>query len=309
VQWDPKYLTPAGLAGLVSGNDGTGREIDLLNNKLRTPYSDQFSFGVRGNIDDDWRGEVSLSRIESKDGFAWLLGNRRDGGVFFEPGTTWGSPWGNGIPGFGSLLIGVNGIETKTNSLFVKLEKPKEASDWGMSVAYTYNDSKTNRKSGEVYSFDYPNLAGYGFHTTNDLPTQRLVITGIADLPMGIDFSAKLNLQTRETYYATDCTAGWSDCRYLQFKPDSIGILGFRQLDFSFSKTIPTNGWVADSNLKIRLDILNLLNAVNHDGFDEWYGGYDSDNHRADPNKNFGKPTDALAGPTRTVKLGVSWDF
>lgn len=309
VAWDPKYLTPQGLAQLVSGNDGLGREVDLVNNKLRTPYSDQISFGVRGSLNEEWKAEVSISRINSKDGFAWLLGNRRSDGGFFEPGKNWGTPWGDGIPGFGSLLIGVNGIETKTNSLFVKLDKPKENSKWGASLAYTYSNATTNRKSSEVYSFDYPTVNAYGFHTADDLPAHRLVITGLADLPLGIDFSAKLNLQSKETFYGTDCQAGPNDCVYRTFKPNTIGAIGYRQLDVAFSKNFSTGNWVQGSNLTLRLDVLNLTNAVNHDGFEDWIGGYDDVNHRADPNPNFQKPTNKLAGPTRTMKFGVTWDW
>lgn len=309
VAWDPKYLTGEGLTQLVSGNTGEGREIDLVDNHLKTPYSDQMSFGVRGSLNDDWKAEVSLSRIYSKNGFAWLLGNRREDGSFFAPGATWNAPWGYPIPNFGALLIGVNGIETKTNSLFIKLDKPKEASNWGLSVAYTYSDSTSNRKSGEVYSFDYPTIDDYGFHPTSDLPAHRLIISGIADLPMGIDFSAKLNLQSRETFYATDCTAGWNACVYRTFQPNTIGWLGYKQLDIAFAKSFSTGAWVGGSNLRLRLDILNLLNDVNHDGFEEWAGGYDDEHHKPTPNSNFQKPTDTLAGPTRTVKIGLSWDF
>jgi outer membrane receptor protein involved in Fe transport len=309
VAWDPKYLTPEGLAQLASGIDGTGREVDLVNNKLRTPYSDQFSLGIRGSLNEYWRAEVSLSRIVSKDGFAWLLGNRRADGGFFEPGKNWGTPWGSGIPGFGSLLIGVNGIETKTNSLFFKLDKPKEESTWGASLAYTYSDGTTNRKSGEVYSFDYPSINAYGFHDANDLPNHRLVVTGIADLPLGIDFSAKLNLQTKESFYGTDCQAGPDECVYRTFKPNTIGTLGYRQLDIAFSKKFSTGKWVQGSDLTLRLDVLNLTNAVNHDNFEDFIGGYDADNNVPTPSPTFQKPTNKLAGPTRTMKFGITWDW
>lgn len=309
VAWDPIYLTPAGLNQLLGGDTGANREVDLINNKLKTPYSDQFSLGVRGSLNEDWNAEVSLSRIISKDGFSWLLGNRRDEGEFFNTGKIWGSPWDKPIPGFGALLIGVNGIETKTNSLFIKLEKPKQDSPWGATIAYTYSDSTSNRKAGEIYSFDYPTVAAYGVRPTTDLPRERLVIAGLADLPMGIDFSAKLNLQTRETFYGTDCMAGDNVCVYRDFKPDTLGFLGYRQLDIAFSKTIATGSWMQASNLTLRLDVLNLTNAVNHDAVQDWIGGYKVAEQVADPNRDFQKPTNSLAGPTRTVKLGIKWDW
>ncbi|RYY01696.1 MAG: TonB-dependent receptor [Gammaproteobacteria bacterium] len=301
--WDPKYLTAEGLAEFVNGT-GAGREVDLVNNKLKTPYSDQFSLGLRGSINDDWRGEVSVSHIVSKDGFTWMLGNRRADGSFFEPGSTWGQPWGSGIPGYGSLIISKSGVETKTNSLFIKLDKPKEENSWGMNIAYTYTNAESNRKVGETYSLDYPSLSDYGTHRVHDLPEHRLVIVGIADLPAGIVFSAKLNLQSVETFYGQDCRAGWNACVYRTFKPDSAGFLGYKQLDVSFSKDIQTDYLVTGSLMTLRLDILNLTNSVNHDSYTDWYGGAN------EPlNPDFEKPTDTLAGPPLTLKVGLNWKW
>lgn len=82
--WDTKYLTRSGLNELISGDASAGREVDMLNNKLRTPYSDQFSFGVRGILYETWNAEVSLSHVVSKDGFAWMIANRRSDGSFFH---------------------------------------------------------------------------------------------------------------------------------------------------------------------------------------------------------------------------------
>ena len=303
VDWNPGYLTSEGLAQFVDGT-GAGREVNLVKNKLKTPYSDQFSLGVRGNINDEWKGELSISHVISKDGFTWMLGNRRADGAFFEPGKIWGQPWGSAIPGFGNLIISNNGIETKTNSLFIKFDKPKEDATWGMNIAYTYTDATSNRKVGEIYSLDYPTLSGYGENDVHDLPEHRLVIAATTDFPAGIIFSAKLNLQSVETFYGQDCRAGWDACVYRTFKPDSHGFLGYKQLDISLSKDIETGYLVDASVMTLRLDILNVTNAINHDGYQDWYGG------GGEPlNPKFGEPTDTLAGPPLTLKVGLNWKW
>lgn len=301
--WDDKYLTKAGLAQLNGGNKAANREVFMLDNNLKTPYSDQFSFGIRGSLNSQWKAEVSLSRIVSKDGFSWVLGNRREDGSFFE-GTKTNPPFSFGIPGFASALLGVNGIETKTNSLFIKLDKPKEDSLWGMSVAYTYTQSKTNREANNVFSFDFPHVDDYGFHDANDLPNHRLVITGITELPGGIDFSAKLNLQSVETYYGQDCRAGWDYCVFRTFKPNWDGFLGYKQLDFAFSKDISTGKWVQGSDLTLRLDVINVTNAVNHSGYDTWFGGADDKF-----NPTLGKPNNDINGSPLTLKFGATWKW
>jgi len=303
VDWDSRYLTADGLAEFVDGT-GAGREVNLVNNKLKTPYSDQFSLGLRGNLNEQWKGEFSFSRIVSKDGFTWMLGNRRPDGEFFEPGKIWGQPWGNTVPGFGSLIISNSAIETKTNSFFLKLDKPKEENSWGMNVAYTYTDATSNRKGGEIYSLDYPQLSDYGVRTINDVPQHRLVIAGITDLPGGVVLSAKLNLQSVETFYGQDCRAGWDACVYRTFKPESHGFLGYKQLDVSLSKDIETGYIVDDSVMTLRLDILNLTNSKNYDGYQDWHGG------AGEPlNPVFGQPTDTLAGPPLTLKVGLNWKW
>ena len=100
---DPAYLDPE-VRPAVAASYGTGREVYLNHNNLRVPYSDQFSLGIR-NTFGDWNTEFTLSHIRSKDGVAAFLGNRRDGGLFFAPGTTWGPPWGMNFAPFGTLAL------------------------------------------------------------------------------------------------------------------------------------------------------------------------------------------------------------
>lgn len=300
--WNETYLTREGLAELSNNGTGAGREVYMINNNLKTPYSDQFSFGVRGSL-GEWRAEVSLSHILSKDGFAWMLANRRETGQFFNEGSTWGQPWGLGIPGLGNTIIGTNALSTKSNSLFIKLDKPKGDSFWDMTLAYTFTKSTTNRKDGEHYALDYPSITDYGMQASNNLPEHRIVVATSVELPGDIDFSAKLNLQSVESYYGINCRAGWNACRYDVFKPNAAGFLGYKQLDVAFSKNIPTNFWSEGSSLTARFDILNLTNAINYESYNDWYGSPEA----ADP--NFGKPTDDLAGPTLTLKFGLHWKW
>ena len=302
-QWDPKYLTRAGLNELLYENSGSGRELYMVNNELKTPYSDQFSVGVRGVL-GNWDAELSLSHIKSHDGFVWMLLNRRPDGSFFEPGASWGQPWGFGVPGFSNGLIGMNGLESESDSLYIKLDKPKDDDFWGMTVAYTYTDAQENRKSGETFALDYPGMDDYPWYQSTSVPAHRLVIAALFDLPGGINFSAKLNLESVKTYMGTDCRAGWNACKYNTFKPEGDGFVGYKQLDIAFSKQISTNSWVTDSVLNLRLDVLNLTNAVNHGGYQDWFGGAGESLP-----ENFAQPNGTFAGPPMTLKLGVSWNW
>ena len=189
--WDPAYFDPANLDALVAANPNLGAEVNLINNDLKTPYSDQFSLGMRNAFKlwgNDWNSSVTISHVESHDGIVFALGNRYPGGTFRDPncvGATWGcQPWGFPIPGYGTLIMADNGIETENNSLLVRSRScTREDSRWGFTIAYTYNDATENRGNAynfdEHYSFDYPNLDDVDITRSLGLARHRMVATGI----------------------------------------------------------------------------------------------------------------------------------
>lgn len=304
IPWDDSYLTPGGLDALT-GNTGA-REVFLLNNDLKTPYSDQFSLALRSNW-MVWDTEIGFTHIESKDGFVFLLGNRRDDGNFFAPGDSWGAPWGNAIPGaeLSNLILGTNGLETKSDALHIKVEKGHyDDSNWGAAFTYTYTDAQENRQFNEVFSFDYPDLQGYGWTDAGGVSDHSLVASFTYDLPWDIGFGSKLRFRSAPPFYGLSCIPGWNACEYVQGYQEEKGLgemWAFRQLDLTLSKGFQ----VADSGtLKVRLDVLNVTNNRNYSGFESWYGGAGES-----PNPNFGNPNGGIAGPMRTVKLSLSYNW
>jgi outer membrane receptor protein involved in Fe transport len=296
--WDPVYFNDGVLQGLAA-TSGAGREINLIHNDLKMPYSDQASLGIRHQI-GGWQTEATISRVESHDGFMFLLGNRRPDGTFFAPGATWGAPWGFGVPGFGALILGTNGLETRANSLYLKAERPfTPDSPWGVTAAYTYTDAEENRQFGEHYSLDYPTIDGFGWKQAGGVPEHRLVLTGLYQGWYGIMFSGKYQIATAAPRYGTNCNEiGWNDCFPDQFKPDGVG---YQQLDLAAYKEWDIGSGV---RLKARVDILNVTNEYNWAGYDTWWGG------QGEPqNPNLGTPDRSIAGPTRTVKIsfGLLW--
>lgn len=302
--WGSQYMDPAVLAGLVAANPNLGGEVDLMNNNLKTPYSDQFSFGMRNTV-GIWNTSVTLSHVASHDGIAFLLGNRYPDGSFRPAGTTWGGqPWGFGIPGYGTLILATNGIETRANSLQLFAEKPyTKESAWSATIAYTYTDAKENRTNAastdEHYIFDYPTVAGFGWHRSTGVPKHRLVATGIADW-MGFTFSGKLTLASPTAVDATNChnAVDWNHCYFDPLVPR--GTIGFKQFDMAIQKSFNIG---SDVKFRVRADVLNVFNWRNWTGFDTWRGG------PTDTNANFGNHNDDIAYPTRMFKLSanLSW--
>ena len=302
VAWNPKYLNGlSNLQGLI-GSTSAGAEVDALNNNLKVPYSDQFSIGIRNRL-ADWNTSVSVARINSYDGFAFTLGNRFPNGAFFMNG---GQPWGNGVPGFGSLIISDSGIETRNTELLVSADKPYTAqSHWGATVAYTYTGATQNRDITQHYSFDEATIANYPFIASNAVPKHRLVMTGSVGIPWDMIVAAKFSIETpipvndftcldkTPPFYSTGST-----CQPFAATPPG---LGYRSFDMEVTK----NFNVTDiSSLQLRVDVLNLFNVKNYN--DYILGG---DNGVVSHTNVAYNPIGNIVGVPRTLRMTVSAKF
>ena len=309
LDWDPSYYDPAALAALVAANPNLGGEVNLVNNDLKTPYSDQFSLGMRNAVDvlgHSWNTSVALSHIRSHDGIIFRLGNRYEDGRFrANPDATWGgAPFGQGIPGFGTLILADNGIETRLSSLLVSVDKPyTPASGWGITIAYTYSDAEENRlnaSNGETYIFDYPNV-GNTFYTSTGVAKHRLVAAGIFDIPWGFTLSSKLTLATPTPRDTVNCfdAPDFDNCFFDPYTPDTT--IGYKQFDVALQKIWDTG---SDISFSVRADVLNLFDWRNWNDYEGWRGG------PGDANQNFEQRNGiGIIEPTRTFKLsfGLNW--
>ncbi|KRA42990.1 TonB-dependent receptor [Pseudoxanthomonas sp. Root630] len=276
VNWDPRFLN--GIDELYSLIDTRRRngEIDLMNNDLVTPYSDQYSLGIRGTI-GEWNTSATVAYVHSKEGFVFTLGNRYPNGNFYDA-PSWNAndiaqPWEHNPPGFGGLILGDNGIETKTTQLLLSAEKPyTEESGWGFTAGYTFSRAKGNRGGDEHYSFDGPTIDAYPFIDLKAVPRHRLVMTGIYDLPWGVTASAKVTLATPPPL---NSVVGWWEYGSATAVPplivstDTPGTLGTKQLDLSLSKRFDI---AEDMAFEVRADMINVTNAKNYSSYRTVWG-------------------------------------
>jgi outer membrane receptor protein involved in Fe transport len=270
--WNPAYQSAAGLQLLQQQftSSNAGQEIDMLNNDLKAPYSDQFSLGMSNQV-GDWQTDATVTRVLSYDGFAFTLGHRYPNGQFFQGGT---QPWGNGVPGFGNLILGDNGIRTRATQVLLSASKPyTKESGWSTSLAYTYTRAYQNRDVTQHYSFDEATIQDYPFILSNAAPKHRFVGTGSIDGPWGFSFSAKLTLATATPYNAV---AGYGAIGPngegsipMSFIPSGnskflVGgnIWGYRDIDLQATKDFKLWG---DTSAYIRIDALNIFNWKNFD--------------------------------------------
>ncbi|MGV8931076.1 MAG: TonB-dependent receptor [Luteimonas sp.] len=312
VAWDPAYYDSNNLYSLVAANPNLGSEVNMIKNDLKTPYSDQLSFGMRNTLTvwgHDWNTSATFAHIRSYDGIVFSLGNRWPDGSFRNPavpGATWGSqPWGFPVPGYGNLLLADNGIETKLNQLLLSIDKPyTNSSPWGVTIAYTYSDAKENRlnaaQNDEHYNFDYPSLDGLRFITSVGVPKHRLVATAFGDF-WGMTLSSKLTLASPNPKDSTNCrdTTSFDNCFFDSFIPD--GNVGFKQFDVAVQKSWDTG---TAFRMYVRGDVFNVFNWKNYTDYDNW---------RGDPvnaNPNFGNRNgNGTIWPPRMFKLSFGMDW
>ncbi|AXR08211.1 TonB-dependent receptor [Salinimonas sediminis] len=290
--WDPSYLTQQGLDGLISNIDVKGERF-LLKNDMEVPYSDQFSIGVR-SFWGDWNSELSIAHIKSKNGFNWVLGNRREDGSFFEPGTDWGSPWGFGVPGWGNLLLAENDGQTRANNVYFKLNRGFK-DGWSVNLAYTFTDAEENRIYNEVFALDYETVDDYGWSDASGVSDHRVVITGSYDLPWNIIATGKFTWSSPRTYQNLVCAD--DSCSYQRTQPEDSD---YHRFDLALSKDFATDYIMNGSTFWVRFDVQNLFNATNYRDF------------YLDPNQdNFEQANlnSSTEGGKRQLKLSAGWQF
>ncbi|RDS82012.1 TonB-dependent receptor [Dyella psychrodurans] len=314
IPWNPAYLNGIGvLQGLLTGTTA-GREVDLMNNNLKTPYSDQISIGMRNQI-GDWITDVTLAQVNRFNGVVFTLGNRWPNGAFWQNG---GQPWSQSIPGFGNLIIANNGLTQKTQQVLVSLQKPyTPESKWGINIAYTYTKAKQNNDNQDVtdqYAFDEATIQDYPY-VNSAVAKHRLVVSGSNDAPWGLLFGYKLTLATPIPGINLACYGApapgngslGSGCLPYSFTPPgsrflSGPIFGYRSIDFQVTKNFKIYG---NFDGYVRFDLLNAFNWNNYSDYIYNYGS----------SGTFNKipvtydPTGNIYGTPREVKLTLGIKF
>ena len=299
IPFDPIYLTEAGRQQLIDGAPpGAGGELRFIDNDLKLPYSDQFSLGVRSTF-DLLNLEVGYRHIASRDGFGYLLGNRRPDGSFFPSEGNPDSPFGTPPSPYGAILIGTNGINTDADSAYLKFGKRyTEQSPWSIDATYTFTLAEENRRFGEYFSLDFPSFDDYPVIRSAGVRKHRLVMAGTVDLPLDFTLGSKFQIASPAYQQAFVSVAGDPNSRdVVAVENDANGDLwGFRQFDLSLTKYFNIGLINDDTRLWVRADVLNVFDDRNYNGFDAVTGARNFNNYSTD-------------GFPRTIKVSAGFDF
>jgi outer membrane receptor protein involved in Fe transport len=264
IAWNPAYLNLANLQALTTGKFG---EIDLTNNNLKNPYSDQFTLGIRNRL-GDWNTSVAVAQINSYNGIIGHLGNRYATGAYYFNGSQWGA---QGVPGqLGNLVLWDNATKDRNTELLLSADKPyTHESHWGASVAYTFTHALQNNplsyESQNAYEFDLPSPSAYPMLASSAVPRHRLVMTYSVDGPWGLVYGAKLALATPTPIAQIEGCPVASDCHGYNAYP-VIGtvrdVLQQRELDVQATKNFD---FAHETSAYVRFDVLNVFNTPYYD--------------------------------------------
>jgi outer membrane receptor protein involved in Fe transport len=287
VVWDPIYLTPEGFEtlrnNLAASNFPSG-ELRVIPNDFATPYTDQFSVGVRKRF-GALRTSLTFNYTIGKDQVAYVPLNRTsvpNAGGFFE--------YIPMINGYGNAVAAFNDRKTRYKALFLQIDKPyTKASGYGFGIAYTLADSEG---FGYEFNFDVPNFDYLEYQPNAGDERHRLVVNGIVDLPLDFKLSGLLTAASGVPALLTDGeTNGFGvNIRKGNFGPKE----SYFQLDLRLLKEFKL-GFGA---FQVWAEVFNVFNTKNG-GYGEACCGPSA--FPDDPN--------ILVGPPRSLQLGTAFRF
>jgi hypothetical protein len=280
LKWDEKYYNYDELLKAITLGTLPPPEVMLIPSDLKTPYSIQYSLGIRQRIKKDMNLSVSY------------VGTRG-----YNEITCYNISWSNPIPGFGPVVLWTDAGKSWYDGVYISFDRPyKPGQKWGLQISYTL---------GWAYSCFNGFYYGYWRYTSpTDLkkaPTlnderHRISISGIVDLPWGLQLSGWAGYASGARY---DVLVG-EDVNHNGTPWDDWPPEGRNSGKMSPTKfvnlRISKNITVGRSNFALFLDAFNVFNWKN-------YNSYPSFKTAA----NFGKPIGA--SDPRQVQLGAKINF
>ena len=298
IQFQPNYLTEAGFAALLAQlaadptSPGTD-ELRVIPNNLKTPYTDQFSVGVRQRV-GILRTSLTFNHTVGKNQIGYAPLNRSS-----LPGSNGFYDYIPLINGYGNVVAAFNTRQTKYNAIFATIDKPyTKASHWGGGIAYT--GVLTSKGRGFEFNFDYPNIGATPFVPNAGYEKHHIVANGIVDLPFAVKASTLITYGSGAPFFVIDANRAPPP---QGFQPGTIR-LGyfdhlpyFLQVDLRLQKSFNFGG---DREFTLSGEVFNVFNRANFGSADGFVccGG----------NPNFGVPN-GLSGPPRSFQVGAAFKF
>jgi hypothetical protein len=270
VAWKDNYLTSrSSLDSLVTAGAASGqslREVWLVGNNLKVPYSDQWNLGVR-HLFGDVLVSAAYVGVRGYDGVVANWANIKWNN-FGTPTSSCCDFKGN-AHGISNVIVFTNGVKTTYNALQLQITRQyKRVGTWGWGGGLSFTNGKRSMQGidNPDDEFAFPQAQFIPNHPSNDERT-RIVGNWIVDLPFaaGIQFSGLMTLGSGPHY---DISGRFSPNSWKPggFIPPQHGFLipadwwAYRDVDLRLSKDFPQFGRGTTS---VTLDVFNVFNFQN----------------------------------------------
>jgi outer membrane receptor protein involved in Fe transport len=305
IKWDPRYLTAAGLEGLIASGSVPGPEIYLLPNDTKPPRSTQWTLGLRQQF-GSWLTSLSYANSEGKNGLVWSFGT-------LPPGTPFNDRWGSWIqiPNYGFILRGFDIRETSYEGVFLTLDRPMTSgSRWGANIAYSYGKAKQDASLDEGTAFAFDVLPDdFEPFPANQDERHRLVMSGTVQLPANFQVSSLISLGSGSPVSVPDASAGWDKFvfRFNDARPEKYDFIipdawAYRSVDLRLQWEAPP---IANRyKVSIALDGFNIFDFDNFN-YEPWVSFFKPPT--GEVNDKFGQPTSEYS--TRRFQVGLRLNF
>jgi outer membrane receptor protein involved in Fe transport len=272
IQWQPQYLSAAGLRGLIASGVAAGPEVWLVANDLKPPRSNQWTVGVRRQF-GRWLTSASYAGSRGYNGLSYFFGD-------LPPGTAFGERFGGNVtvPGYARVFVTSTARRTWYDGLFLTLDKPFLAgSRWGLDFAYTYakayQNGTDNPFEGIAFgAFDYLTSADYfKFPGTND-ERHRVVASGTVALPWSLQLSSLITLGSGTPFTIFDDSVAPFTVRWNEGRPEKKDFIipnawAYRSVDLRLEWQAPP---IRDVTLALVGEAFNIFDFDNFGCFENF---------------------------------------
>lgn len=301
----PAYCSdPDALRTFLQSQNIRFGSVNVLNNKLKMPYADQFDLGIRKRF-GQIQTSITLSHIRSHNIFQFVRANfftngwytrylQRDGSGNVIGCTDGGDAWIKDNPVTGSyagcaagsddfggrLDRGASDGKARYTAIYLQAEKPfTDNSIWGFTTALTLQRARSD-DAMELNNDGFFNGArqnAYGWNNVNGVEKWRWITSANYRAPWGIVLSGQLSLTSGPAF--GNIRAPWNSsvvapdgaCCYGNFGgalwPKKF--IGYKRLDLRLAKEFKTP-W--GHEMTVDFEVFNVFNWLNR-SYATWDAG------------------------------------
>ncbi|MFL5381583.1 MAG: TonB-dependent receptor domain-containing protein [Longimicrobiaceae bacterium] len=301
IQWNPSYMSKAGLDQLIANGTAPAPEVFLLDNETKPPHSEQWSLGIRHNL-ASWLLSATYTGVRGHNFLSWIRGNRNVDPANPDASPATGSCCRSLGP-YAAVFVSSDAKRTWYDALYLRAERPyTQRSRWGVTFAYTL--AKATQNGRDLFSLDRPRIEDTGRYPSPGDQRHTLVATAIVGLPYDFRASTLVNLGSGGSFTIINATRGFgpNDIDFEGGYPDQQSFIfpdafAYREVDLRLERNF---GLPRGQRFGVVGEVFNLFNFDNFGCFNDFIP--------PEGNPNVGKPNCTVGNPRR-FQLGITAGF